>query len=110
MLTAKPVPISDTDVPAASRVRFGLTVGKRLARRAVDRALVKRVLREAARHAAPRLECAAAADLGVHVRLKVPLPARETLARGPLKRALREDADALLQRLVERFGPTTVRS
>jgi len=86
-------------------VRFGATVGKRNARRAVDRNLVKRILREAARRAAPQLEAACAQRglrLDVSFRLK---SSRDRAAEGPRasltvwRRALREEADALLDRL-----------
>ncbi len=82
--------------------RFGVTVGKRNAARSVDRALIKRVLREAARQAAPALDALAAAQalqLDVVLRLKAPVPAPATLARVQLKRELRAEADALLARL-----------
>jgi ribonuclease P protein component len=79
--------------PAA---RLGLTVSKRMARRAVDRNLVKRVIREAFRHASPPA-------LDISVRLKRPLPAR---ARGELARTLRADADALFAALAQ-HGATT---
>jgi RNase P protein component len=82
--------------------RFGVTVGKRNAARSVDRSLIKRVLREAARHAAPRLDAAAAVhtvQLDVVLRLKAPVPAPAALARTRLKRELRAEADALLDRL-----------
>jgi len=101
---AKPAsPTAIADARAARRVRFGLTVGKRLARRAVDRVLIKRILREAARHCAPRLEDIAQSDLDIVLRLKAPLPARETTPRTQLKRALRADADAVLRRLCDRL-------
>jgi ribonuclease P protein component len=86
-------------------VRFGATVGKRNARRAVDRNIVKRILREAARRAAPQLEAACAQRglrLDVSFRLK---SSRDRAAEGPRasltvwRRALREEADALLDRL-----------
>lgn len=88
-------------------VRFGVTVGKRNARRAVDRALVKRILREAGRRAAPNLESACRER---HVRLDVAfrLKAARDRDRGPdlasaslkaWRRALRDEADALLERL-----------
>jgi ribonuclease P protein component len=85
-------------------VRFGVTVGKRNAHRAVDRAVVKRTLREAGRHAAPALECACARQglrLDVAFRLKA---ARDRAAAGQpsliaWRRALRAEADALLDRL-----------
>lgn len=86
-------------------VRFGATVGKRNARRAVDRNLVKRVLREAARRAAPQLEAACAQRglrLDVSFRLKA---SRNRAAEAPFaslalwRRTLREEADSLLDRL-----------
>lgn len=105
MLIAKPVvPTEAAAAPAAARVRFGLTVGKRLARRSVDRVLIKRILRESARHSAPELASVAPGDLDVLLRLKAPLPARESTPRGQLKRALRDDADAVLRRLIERLA------
>lgn len=90
-----------SDVPS---VRFGITVGKRNARRAVDRALVKRIVREASRRAAAGLEAACAARglrLDVAFRLKA---ARTAGATGQpsvaaWRRALRDEADALLDRL-----------
>ncbi len=85
---------------SALLTRVGLTVGKRNARRAVDRALVKRVLRESARHALPVLDAAAATRrVDVVLRLKAPLPARESIARAELKRQLRHEADSLLAQL-----------
>jgi RNase P protein component len=94
---AKPV-ASSTEVAAAPRLRFGLTVGKKLARRAVDRVLVKRILREAVRHSAPEISPAMNSGLDVVLRLKAPLPTRESIGRTALKRALRADADTLLRR------------
>ena len=91
-------------------VRFGATVGKRNARRAVDRNLVKRILREAARRAAPQLEAACAQRalrLDVSFRLK---SSRDRAVEGPRaslaewRRALREEADALLARLVRHLA------
>ncbi len=61
---------SVTDPPGA---RLGLTISKRMARRAVDRALVKRIAREAFRRRADDIERAAAlagvrADLNVRLK------------------------------------------
>jgi ribonuclease P protein component len=94
----------------ARPTRLGITVGKRMARRSIDRALVKRIVREAFRHVAPTLDRAAASvgvAVDVSVRLKAPLgepgsPMRPALA--VLRRALRDDADQLLQALVGRLG------
>jgi RNase P protein component len=91
------------DSPAEPRqvaVRFGVTVGKRNARRAVDRARVKRVLREAARLASAALDRAAGARrVAVVLRLRAPLPAAERGSLPALKRQLRAEADALLEQL-----------
>ena len=91
-------PPGPADAPV--RARFGVTVGKRNARRAVERALVKRVLREAARHAAAALDAAAGTrSVDVVLRLKAPCPPKTTLAPPLFKRALRAEADALLAQL-----------
>jgi ribonuclease P protein component len=92
------------------RVRLGVTVGKRLARRSVDRTLVKRIVREAFRHAAPILDDEsrrAGVEVDVCLRLKSPMrppgtPDRPALR--PLRRALRVDADQLLARLATRLS------
>ncbi len=89
------------DVEGGARVRIGITAGKRMARKAVQRNLVKRILREAARHALPALKAAAGAlqvDLGL--RLKSAFPSPRELPLAAFKRALRDDADALLLRLI----------
>ncbi len=83
-------------------VRFGFTVGRRNARRAVARARVKRVLREAARQAAPALERAGGGQrLAVVLRLKAVLPAADAIGLAALKRQLRDEADALLAQLTQ---------
>ena len=89
-MTARPVPGETTN-------RVGITVAKRFAKRAVDRASVKRVLREAARVALPGLP----ADRALHIvlRLNALVPSVSALPRAEFKRALRRDADALLARL-----------
>ena len=92
---------SSSETPA---VRFGITVGKRNARRAVDRAVVKRILRDASRHAASALEAICAGRglrLDVAFRLKA---LRDRSAEGQpalvaWRRALRDEADFLLDRL-----------
>ena len=90
---------------ATPAVRFGVTVGKRNARRAVDRAVVKRILREAGRHAAPTLErtCASRGlQLDVAFRLKASrdrAPEGQPLSLAAWRRVLRDEADSLLDRL-----------
>jgi ribonuclease P protein component len=89
----------------AAAVRFGATVGKRNARRAVDRALVKRILREASRRAAPALEALCAHQglrLDVSFRLKAPRNQATEVPPVSLtawRLALRAEADWLLGRL-----------
>lgn len=97
--------IDDAAAAGQARSRFGLTVPRRLARRAVDRNLVKRVVREAMRAAATALDQAAAAPRGdsridIVVRLKAPLAPIAELPRARLKSELRAEADALLAALV----------
>ena len=61
---------------APGELRFGVTVGKKNAKRAVDRALVKRILRESARMQAPALLTMLGQrglGLDVSLRLKTPL-------------------------------------
>jgi ribonuclease P protein component len=104
-------------LPAAGAVdntgpRLGITVSKRMARRALDRNLVKRIVREAFRHATPALGNAAALcglRLDVSLRLKRALPLPGAAARPSqtvLRRALRQDADRMLAVLAERLPRT----
>lgn len=94
--------VSSADVAA---VRFGVTVGKRSARRAVDRALVKRIVREACRLQASAFEgCAtrACVRIDIALRLKTPLvdPRGEPLAMSQWRRHVRAEADALLRHVL----------
>ena len=90
-----------SSLPAGS-VRFGVTVGKRNARRSVDRALIKRIVREACRHQALAFEAQAAqasARVDVTVRLKSPLvdALGRALAMRAWRRQVRAEADDLLR-------------
>jgi ribonuclease P protein component len=92
--------------PAAARaapIRFGWIVPKRYARRAVDRNLIKRILRESARHAADVLDAATGAPLDVIVRLRSVVPPVATTARAGLRRAWRAEADTLFVALTRRL-------
>lgn len=82
-----------------ARVRVGITVGKRMARKSVQRNLVKRVLREAARHALPLLQASPARRVDVVLRLKAAFPDADRMALQDFRRALRAEADLLLRRL-----------
>jgi ribonuclease P protein component len=86
--------------PEAEPVRFGFTVGRRQARRAVQRTLVKRVLREAARNAASTLRpLAVGRTVDVVLRLRSPLPGARETSQAQLKRSLRTEADSLIAQL-----------
>lgn len=97
---------SVTDPPGA---RLGLTISKRMARRAVDRALVKRIAREAFRRRADDIERAAAlagvrADLNVRLKRLLPLPGtpeRPNLVL--LRHELRAGADELMNAVIARL-------
>ena len=95
--------------PPAGCVRFGVTVGKRNARRSVDRALIKRIVREACRHQAAAFEAQAdraSARIDVAVRLKAPLVDKdgEALAMRAWRRQVRAEADDLLHDLLSHMG------
>ncbi|MEP6607601.1 MAG: ribonuclease P protein component [Burkholderiaceae bacterium] len=86
----------------AGSIRFGVTVGKRNARRAVDRVLIKRIVREACRHRAPAFErCAAPAAVRIDVALQLKSPLIDAqgqpLAMAQWRRQVRAEVDALLQ-------------
>ena len=88
---------------AAGGIRLGLTVPKRMARRAIDRNLCKRVARAALQAARPALDaCCAARQQRVDliVRLKSPLPPVADYARTRWRTELRAEADALLGALL----------
>jgi ribonuclease P protein component len=81
-------------------VRFGFTVGRRQARRAVQRVMVKRIMREAVRAAAPALaQGARGRQVEVVLRLRSALPDPAAMTWGLVKRALRAEADLLMARL-----------
>ena len=95
-----------SDQPGA---RLGLTVSKRIARRAVDRALVKRIAREAFRGLADDIERAAAvagmkADLSVRLKRPLGLPgSRERPSLVVLRGELRAGADELMAAVITRL-------
>lgn len=94
----------------AGGARLGITVSKRMARRAIDRALVKRVVRESFRRSAPAMGDAAVAAgvrVDISVRLKRPVGLPGAAGRPALTRwrqALRSEADALFHAVTVRLG------
>jgi ribonuclease P protein component len=86
-------------------VRFGVIVGRRNVARAVDRALVKRIAREAYRHQACMFDDRSARlAVCVDVVLRVKSPLLDTdgapLAMRQWRRQLRSEADDLLQHVL----------
>ena len=108
-LTSKYFSINAMKFPEEpGRLRFGITVGKRNAHRSVDRALVKRTLREAARKQAPNLAALLGEQgvgLDVSLRLRVPLKEIPGIDQGvnALKLSLRTDAQSLMEALLKRL-------
>ena len=84
-------------------MRIGVTVGKKNAPLSVDRAIVKRQLREIFRLHLPMLRQVLPDGVGLDVslRLKVPLKGLSPKSRTDLKRR-RADADGLLNEVVRR--------
>lgn len=85
----------------------GLTVGKQFAKRAVDRNLIKRILREASRKARVTQvvfppEFFTQRKIVLRLKRKIPVFAEEGSYRS-FKKELREDADRLLCQLEERI-------
>ena len=107
-LTSKYFSINAMKFPEEpGRLRFGITVGKRNAHRSVDRALVKRTLREA-RKQAPNLAALLGEQgvgLDVSLRLRVPLKEIPGIDQGvnALKLSLRTDARSLMEALLKRL-------
>ncbi len=94
----------------AGGARLGVTVSKRMARRAIDRALVKRVVRESFRRSARAMEetaLAAGVRVDISVRLKRPVGLPGAAGRPTLmvwRQALRSEADALFRAVTARLG------
>ena len=90
------------------RVRFGFTVGKHNVPRSVDRALVKRVLRDCARHKLPAIarllgEC----GVGMDVSLRLRTPYRSISPEGgtqQIKARIRRSAQACLDALMKKIS------
>lgn len=90
------------------RVRFGFTVGKHNAPRSVDRALVKRVMRDCCRNKLPQFRALAAqhgVGLEIGLRLRRPLGrvGSEDMTVDNAKRLVRESSELCLQAVVRRL-------
>lgn len=90
--------------PSGQDLRFGVTVGKRNCHRSVDRALVKRLLKEEARHRAPsirekisRLE--KGLDVSLRLRSVYDRVSGADIGVAAVKKTLRKDVAGLFDRL-----------
>lgn len=90
-----------SDSPAG--LRFGFTVGKANARRGVDRVLVKRILRESARHGQAAASPEARLDLVIRLKRKLPALGID-VHLDDFKKEMREDCDHLLAQFFKKLG------
>ncbi|MBO5658341.1 MAG: ribonuclease P protein component [Duodenibacillus sp.] len=90
------------------RVRFGFTVGKHNAPRSVDRALVKRVMRECSRLALPEIASICAKhDVGIDISLRLRGPIKDVGRSLPVdeaKRLVRKGTQLCLSALRKRLN------
>lgn len=91
----------------AGRVRFGFTVGKRNVPRSVDRALVKRIMREACRAVLPDvLDDCRALNIGADISLRFRAPLRIVAGKSTLAQArlgIRRSTDMCLRAVRRRL-------
>ena len=96
------------------RVRFGFTVGKHNVPRSVDRALVKRVLRECARHELPAIaRLCRERGVGMDVSLRLRSPFRSISPQGgidQIKAKVRRSAQACLDGLSKKISVCLAKS
>ena len=88
------------------RVRFGFTVGKKNVRRSVDRALVKRIMRECARQALPemRRRCAEKGiGLDISLRYRTALLVRGETTVAAAKATVRRSTDLAIAALFKKL-------
>ena len=91
---------------SAGLVRFGFTVGKKNVRRSVDRALVKRIMRECARQALPemRRRCAEKGiGLDISLRYRTALLVRGETTVAAAKATVRRSTDLAIAALFKKL-------
>jgi len=93
-------------------VRLGLTISRKMARRAVDRVLVKRIVREAFRQRGDALlgvakQVGRRVDVVVRLKRRVAFGTADRPSQRHWRRELRESADALLSTLQGRIERIT---
>ena len=87
-------------------VRFGFTVGKKNVRRSVDRALVKRVMRECARVILPQIRDVCVKQglgLDISLRYRTPLLVRGDITVAQAKDNVRRSTELAIAALVKRL-------
>lgn len=90
----------------AGLVRFGFTVGKKNVRRSVDRALVKRIMRECARNAWPKMRCVCAEQgigLDISLRYRTPLLVQGKTTVAEAKTNIRRSTELAIAALFKRL-------
>lgn len=90
----------------AGLVRFGFTVGKKNVKRSVDRALVKRIMRECARSALPAMRVACARQgfgLDVSLRYRTPLLVRGDVTVAQAKALVRRSTELVIAALFKKL-------
>lgn len=108
VLRAKNLYFESKLVPSkGSSLRFGFTVAKKKAKRAVDRVLVKRIMRESARTLAPLFyDASRQNECGVDISLRL-LGDFRTISKDKslkeIKAELRSEIDKLLMKLLKRL-------
>ncbi|MDL2058840.1 ribonuclease P protein component [Mesosutterella sp. AGMB02718] len=89
-------------------LRFGFTVGKLNAHRGVDRVLIKRILRESARHQQHELRYEhVSLDVILRLRRKIPSLGKD-ISLKTFKKELRSDCDQLLQSFFLKFSQRNI--
>lgn len=90
----------------AGLVRFGFTVGKKNVRRSVDRALVKRIMRESARAALPELRRMCERQkigLDISLRYRTPLLVQGGVTVPEAKENIRRSTELVIAALFKRI-------
>ena len=90
-------------------VRFGFTVGKQNAHLSVERALIKRLLREKARNSRLILLNALndrqfGLDINLRLKCKLPVCTSDTLSKKARKKLIRSDIDKLFEYFIKKVS------
>lgn len=97
----------------AGLVRFGFTVGKKNVRRSIDRALVKRVMRECARNALPKMRSVCVKQgvgLEISLRYRAPLLVQGIVTVAEAKANVRRSTEQAIAALFKRLKAVDVKT